>query len=206
MIVLVTVTGMILQHPDWVGAGTSGQVLVSWAPGDGGRLLRVSPARLEWSLDEGDTWIESPLDLVPSEPVRLTPSADGRSVWLVGRDGLLVGDRRGVLWDVRFLPPLEGSEIVDLAAASGDLAILSTDAGTWLTRDGARTWELAWQGDGRRGPLAIVHDLHTGYWAGRDVTLVYDIGAIALLLLVISGTVLVIRARPKNGPGGTTGR
>lgn len=204
LIVLVTVTGVILHHPRWLGAEAPGHMLVSWAPADQERLLRVSPALLEWSADGGETWVESPLDLVPSEPIRLTPSADGRSLWLVGRDGLLVSDGRGVLWDVRFLPPLHGSEIVDLAAASADRAVLATDAGAWMTRDGAQTWQPAWRGDERAGALALVHDLHTGYWAGRDLTLVYDVGALALLVVVISGSVLAVRTGRRRGRSGTT--
>jgi uncharacterized iron-regulated membrane protein len=198
-LVVITATGLLLQHPGWLGGGDSSPALVAWAPAPGGPLLRVSPGVLEWSRDGGATWQESPLDLVPLQPVRLVAAADGGSMWLLGHDGLLVSDAAGAVWQARYLPPVGGALVRDVAPASDQRAVLLTDQGAWTTDDGGAAWTARDDGRSARASLhGLIHRLHTGHWGGRGVRLAYDLVAVTLLALVATGLLMLACRRPRR--------
>jgi len=200
VVLVVSATGVLLHHPGWLGA--AGDDLVLLASTADGALLRVAPGILERSDDGGVSWQESPLDLVPTRPVRMTVSTDGRAIWLVGDDGLLVGDARGMLWELGLLPALEGRAILDLAARSADHATLLSNTGAWTTEDGGQSWSPRWQTDRDAGRvLSLIHGLHTGHLGGAALMLVYDIAAGGLLILVVTGVVLALRGKKRQSGG-----
>lgn len=198
-VVLITATGLLLQHPDWLGGIDDAPALVAWAPAPDGPLLRVSPGMLEWSRDGGATWQESPLDLVPRQPVRLVAAADGGSMWLLGHDGLLVSDAAGAVWQARYLPPLGGALVRDVAPANDQRAVVLTDQGAWSTEDGGAAWTRTDDGRPQRASLhGLIHRLHTGHWGGPGLRLAYDLAAVVLLSLVVTGLLMLACRRPRQ--------
>jgi hypothetical protein len=202
VVLLVTVTGVLLHHPQVLGGKADGPALVAADPVRDGQVLRVSPFLLERSADGGITWSESPLALVPARPRRLAAGAGDRSLWLLGDAQLLVSTDGGMIWEERALPGpvFQAGDARDIAPTNAGEAVLLAASGAWRTDDGGATWTPLWEA-GAGNAYALVHRLHTGHWATGAMPWIYDAAAVALVALTVTGLALAIprrRRAPRN--------
>ena len=200
-LLVLTITGVALLHPEWFGPAAGSASVVAADPFVSGRLLRASPFLVEESVDDGASWRDLPCGLAPADPValRCDPSDSG-VVWLLGATELLVADDGGVVWTRVELPAAVGFDepARDLALPSGGLPLLTTDHGAWRHADGA--WHEQWRvpPSPQDGWRRWMRRLHTGHWGSPLIARLHDGVAVILLVVLVSGLVLL---RRRNGNG-----
>jgi photosystem II stability/assembly factor-like uncharacterized protein len=200
LVVVAGVTGFLLQHPDWLGPAANDPLSLAIV---GDQWFRGTAWGVEKSTDGGATWHEVPMLAPPLDVVRvLAAPGDPRRIFALGRGVLVRSADGGRLWEevpIDIPGPRERTDYLDLAVtASGELGLL-TDRGLLASTDGGSSWQ--WRsrvavdaGEGRRQWL---HDLHTGRLFGQPGRLLTEAGAVALIVLTVSG--LVIATRRTNG-------
>jgi hypothetical protein len=194
---LLLLTGLGLQHPQWFGRGALPPRAVAADPEVPGRLLRASAALLEESRDGGGTWRDLPLLLAPTTPLGLAfaPASAGK-VWLLGERELLHSRDGGHVWEPVDLPGDIGRDesAVSLAVTASGRPLVVGEFGGWrLEPDGQ--WRLLWRVEPSGGDRlrTWIRRLHTGRWGGAAVLRLYDAGVILGVVVVISGLVLARR-------------
>jgi len=200
-LMVVSVTGFLLQHPEWLGSSETPPAALAADPDDSDRWLRGTRWGVEESTDDGATWRELPM-LAPPENVHrihFDPADDGR-VFALGSGGLITSADGGRVWEeIRFsseaLPM--GVALVDVAAAGGTWRVLVED-GVLVSRDEGTTWsrEGAPVGTDKRNWRELVHHLHTGHVFGTMGRRVAEFSALAVIFLTLSGLVMMTR---RNG-------
>jgi uncharacterized iron-regulated membrane protein len=193
------VTGVLLQHPSWLGSVAAPSLTLAADPLTVGRLLRGNHWGVEESTDAGLTWNEVAMLAPPTDVVRIVFSGpETRTVHALGKDALVVSDDGGRVWEgVRIAAPgLDpGVTFLDFAVGSPGQWHVLTDAGMLTSTDKGRTW--AWAGlrneVSGRDWHRLVHDLHTGHLAGSVGRRTAEIGALALLFITVTGLLLFRR-------------
>lgn len=176
-------------------------------PHDPQHLLAADPQALYQSFDGGQRWQELKL-YVPAEKVTgigFDPVQAG-AVWVALRDaGLFFSDDGGEIWEEDFsLPfePIKGEAIESLLVSQGPTLSLRTALG-WYRKDAAGDWAQTPLVDQPQTVLSL-HDwiwrLHTGRFAGFWGPLLYDVIALSLIVLALTGLRLSWRPRRKR-PG-----
>lgn len=192
-------TGFLLQHPDWLGPEPEVRLAVALDPMDQGRLLRGTHWGVEQSRDGGETWTEIPMLMPPTDVVRIVFAPDDpRVVLALGRDALVVSRDGGVVWEeilVEAAAKDPGLVFRDLAAGSGGHLTLLADEGLLASSDDGSTWHWLDQEPDRDTADwgRLIHDLHTGHLAGAVGRKVAELGAVALVLIILTGLVLLRR-------------
>jgi len=200
-LLVLTLTGLALLHPDRLGRSTPPATVVAADPFVPGRLLRAAPFLLEESLDDGATWRDLPCGLVPPVPVALRHDpADSGVVWLLGTTELLVARDGGVVWTPVALPAAVGFDepARDLALPRNGAPLLTSDHHGWR-RDGD-TWREQWHVAPTRADELHrwVRRLHTGHWGPPLIARLHDLVALIVLVTLASGIALFRRI---NGNG-----
>jgi hypothetical protein len=201
-LVVLTLTGAGLLHPEWFGRAEDGPVIIAADPATPGRLLRAAPFLLEESRDGGATWNELPFRSAPAEPVALAFAArDSGLVWLLGTGELAVSRDGGAIWETLDLPPAVGFDepTRDLALPTSTTPLVTTAHHAW--RYESDSWRLLWFRTPSRGDelRAWLHRLHTGHWGPGWMTRAHDAVAGITVLVIISGLVLFGRRNGRNG-------
>ena len=203
---LVSVTGILLQHPEWLGQERARVHCVAADPVDPLRLLRGTQWGVEESVDGALNWHEVPMLAPPTDVRRLVFAAgvggEHRVYALGARTGVVSSDG-GRVWRSMSLPPAavqDGAVFLDLAIALNGEQTLLTSHGTYR-RSGAGDWtavgpRLANSRDWRQS----VHDLHTGQFAGAAGRRMMEIGAWGLVVLTLTGILLAVRNRRRHSP------
>lgn len=203
---VLTVTGLVLLHPEWSGPSRDIATIVAADPAVDHRLLRAAPFYLEESRDGGTTWRELPLRMAPAEPVALVfATGDSGTVWLLGTTELLVARDGGAVWEPVDLPVAVSFDepARDLALPTAATPLVTTDRHAWRRDGESGAWRELWydpptRGDGVR---VWVRRLHTGHWGPLFMGRVYDAVAVVSLLVIVSGVALVGRRNGRNGNG-----
>ncbi|MFO7655252.1 MAG: FAD:protein FMN transferase [Candidatus Krumholzibacteriia bacterium] len=199
-------SGLLLAHPDWIGASPEETSSLAADPGDPQLLLRGTTGGLQRSEDGGRTW--RPVNLLVTLEhvvgVAFAPDAPGQ-VWAAGRDGSVIrSDDGGWIWQsVRGegWPPPAGGRIDELDVGAGGQVLLWTDRGLVVSADEGRTWRVAGESLANgRSPRDILRDLHTGRLLGRGHALANDLAAAAVIVLVVTGWTMWFR-RPAGRRG-----
>jgi len=200
LLILVTgASGILLQHPSWLGGSANAPGSVAADPLDEDRLLRGTHWGVEQSDDGGQTWRELPMLTPPTDVFRIVFAPDDPLlVVALGRDALVGSRDGGRVWGAISLGPAAEApapKYLDLAVGSLNRLHLLTDRGLLSSRDGGQTW--TWTGSqpdpGSRDWRQWVHDLHTGHLLGSLGRRVVEGGALALLFLTLTGVVLFRR-------------
>jgi hypothetical protein len=199
VLLVTSATGILLQHPSWLGPPVNPPLTVTVDPLDSRRMFRGTHWGVELSEDAGGTWREIPMLAPPTDVVRIifTPD-DPVVVHALGADALVVSRDGGRIWQdipVGISDPGWRATFLDLAVAPGGALHLLTDEGLLTSRDEGKSWE--WTGDRdqsrTRDWRRFVHDLHTGHLAGALGRRIVEFGALALLFITVSGVVLFRR-------------
>ena len=200
-LLVLTITGVALLHPEWLGRAVKPASVVVADPFAPGRLLRASPFLVEESSDDGASWRDLPCGLAPAAPVALRcDPADSGVVWLLGTTELLRADDGGIVWTPVEPPGAVGFDepIRDLALPPGGAPLLTTDHHAWRRIDGA--WHEQWHVPPPRTDAwrRWVRRLHTGHWGSPLIARLHDGMAVILLVMLVSGLMLL---RRHNGNG-----
>lgn len=205
LVVLVVVgSGIVLQHPAWLGPKPNPALSLAVDPTDPARLLRGTHWGVEVSSDGGVSWQEVPMLAAPTDVRRIlfVPDAPGAGVvYALGTRSLVVSTDGGRIWQDVPTPTAERlltASFLDLSvSATGALNLLTT-AGQYR-RTGGKAWALVGDPPELERPWRQwVHDLHTGHlggWLGRRVV---EVAAWGLLLLTVTGLELHRRVRQRN--------
>ena len=199
LVIVTSVTGLLLQHPHWLGEPSAAPSALAIDPTDGDRWLRGNRWGVEVSADRGATWREIPMLAPPSEVHRITFAPDDTlAVLALGRDALVASADGGRVWrDVSPAPQATGPslDLIDVAVGPRGQIALLTDRGLLESLDGGETW--GWSTEGSTEPSAdlrsLVHDLHTGQWLGTPGRRLVELGALALIFVTVTGLVLYRR-------------
>jgi hypothetical protein len=193
-------TGLVLQHPHWLGAPAVEVTALAADPRDPQRLLRGSGWGVEVSEDGGASWREAPM-LQPPSAVQRIAFVPGVSdtVYVLGAATLLRSADGGRVWELLDLPRTSAGGPVrprDLGVGTdGTLELLAAD-GHWRRRPGEQWRRVSAAGNAEgRDWRQLVRDLHTGRLFGATGRLAADLTAAGLLVLTITGLVLVTRGR-----------
>jgi len=196
LVLVVAGSGILLQHPAWLGPEPNPVLSLAVDPADPARLLRGTHWGVEVSTDGGLNWREVPMLAAPTDVRRIlfVPGAPGDGiVYALGVRSLVVSTDGGRIWQDVSTPTGErllAARFVDLSVSVTGVLFLQTDAGQYR-RIGDDSWELVSDPPGQaRQWRQWVHDLHTGHlggWLGRRIA---EAGAWGLLLLTVTGLVL----------------
>lgn len=202
-VILLSVTGIVLHHPSIAGRPQSRPAALAVDPQNGSRVLKATPSGLFASDDGGATWEEIPTDAEGAVDIAFAPGRPGR-VYAALRDfGLIRSEDGGRVWEqvpLPFLPAAEGISILRVSAGPGETAALITSAGVLVTRDSGRSWSWTERHHETLGTLA--HQIHTGYFFGRYAYYLFDLSAVALICLTITGLVIWGRKNGRSPHGG----
>ncbi len=196
---VTSATGVLLQHPSWLGPLVNPPLTVTVDPLVPGRMLRGTHWGVEISEDGGRTWREIPMLAPPTDVVRIIFDPDDPVVvHALGADALVVSRDGGRIWQdipVGTSDPGWQATFLDLAVAPGGAMHLLTDEGLLTSRDNGNSWDWTGVHDSSRARnwRRFVHDLHTGHLAGAVGRRVVEIGALALLLITVTGVMLFRR-------------
>lgn len=202
-VLLLSVTGIILHHPSLGGDPLGLPAALAVDPQNGSRVLKATPSGLFASDDGGATWEEIPADATGAVDVAFAPDRPGR-VYAALRDfGLIRSEDGGRVWEqvpLPFLPAAEGISILRVSAGPAERATLITSAGVLVTRDAGKSWRWTERHGQTLG--SFVHQIHTGYFFGRYAFYLYDLSAIALIGLTITGLIIWGRKNGRSVQGG----
>lgn len=199
LLLVVTVSGIVLQHPDWLGSPPNPPLCLAADPHQPGRLLRGTHWGVETSVDGGSSWHEVPMLAPPTDVVRIVfaaGSADSGVVYALGAHTAVVSEDGGQVWRELLLPPgevLVTARLLDIASDEAGRLDLLTTVGQFR-----RGEKGAWTAIGVPAAKAAarrhwVHDLHTGNLFGLAGRRVAEGGAWGLLVLIGSGSALYRR-------------
>lgn len=188
------VTGVLLNHPMKFIPGAETRVLCLAAdPARPDRLYRGTVSALEVSGDGGGTWEEVPMAYPPLEAVAIAfqPGKPRTMAVLQKWHGPILSEDGGVIWspvDMPFDPLASGVELEALSFGADGAMYLQTSQGALVSRGGE--WTPLDFDPARRNWTRIVKTLHNGHFFGEWFVKVYDVSALALLLLIVTGIVL----------------
>jgi len=204
VLLLVAGSGILLQHPHWLGAVNNDPLSVAVDPADPTHLLRGTHWGVEVSGDSGQHWQEVPMLAAPTDVRRIlfvTDSSGDQTVYAMGTGLLVMSDDGGRVWREVAGPvdqQLVGAEFLDLTGSpAGELNLLTSVGLYRRARNG--DWSEVGQGPAdERNWQQWVHDLHTGHLFGSLGRRTAEGSAWVLVLLTISGLVLHRRVSKRN--------
>ncbi|MBC7541143.1 MAG: PepSY domain-containing protein [Candidatus Sericytochromatia bacterium] len=179
------ITGWLMLHETWLQGRDLSQVAAD--PKEAAHLLAAGPQGFWRSTDSGAHWADVTMPVPTTDVTALTAGAPGFAVAF--RDFGVWRSTDGYIWD-RVADVPDGERIKGVSFLGNDLVYL-TDAALIVgsvRHDQDRSW------------LRRIHEWHTGWALGRTGTLIVEAGAIAMILLTISGMVLFIRTRVRRRP------
>jgi len=99
VLLVTSATGVLLQHPSWLGPPGNPPLAVTVDPLDPDRMLRGTHWGVELSVDAGATWREIPMLAPPTDVTRIIFSPDDPlAVHALGADALVVSRDGGRIW------------------------------------------------------------------------------------------------------------
>ncbi len=203
LLLVVAGSGILLQHPRWLGPPLEPVLSLAADPSDPERLFRGSRWGVEVSVDGGGQWREVNMLAPPTDVGRILFAPDAKTVYALGVDALVVSADAGHVWQEVHLPAevlAFGARPVDLAIGpAGRVQLLTTmglyrrSAGDHWTRVGPATAT-------GRDRYRWLHDLHTGQLGGPAGRRLAEGAAWGLVLLTVTGLVLQRRGRRRGQP------
>ncbi len=197
-------SGILLQHPELLGAVNNEPLSLAADPTDPARMLRGTHWGVEVSTDGGRHWREVPMLAAPTDVRRILFVASGSTeqvVYAMGRQTLVRSGDGGRVWAEVVGPAdpaLLAAEFLDLVVNSAGELNLLTNVGLY-ERDHDGGWGLVGgRPEHQRDWQQWLHDLHTGQVFGLLGRRTAEGGAWALVLLTVSGLVLHLRVRKKR--------
>lgn len=208
---LVSGTALALNHrgvwlkPAGIATNFVLQDAISWAadPFVTGHLLASDSHHLWRSRNGGQSWEEVQL-YVPAEQVSgiaFDPAVRDR-LWVALRNaGVFVSEDGGEIWEeLATLPfsPVAGEAIISLVAGPQELQVRSSQ-GLYTYAAAAQTWrqQRLSGASSRLSTQDLIWQLHTGQFFGSWGVYLYDLVALSLIALSLSGLALGLRRKPR---------
>ena len=200
-VVVVAISGIALQHPDWLGEVASEPMSVAVDPLDSSHLMQGTHWGVEVSNDGGLHWREVAMLTPPTDVRRLLFGPVAGQIYAMGATSLVMSSDGGHIWQDVPGPQSEKvwtAQFLDLTCqADGGLALL-TSVGLYC-REAGGGWSLVGSPLVKQSSLGQwVHDVHTGHVFGRVGRRIAEAGAWMMLLLTASGLVLYRRVRKRK--------
>ncbi len=204
IVVSLSVTGFLLNHPGLLGAPVERTLSLAVNPTDPEHLMRGTRSSLYASFDRGSTWAEVPMLFPAEKAVDITYAPDNSgTVYVVLQDmGLIRSYDGGFVWEpvsIGFVPIAEGIRLDRIAVTANERLSLWTSHGLFLSEDKGKSWQRIgeWAEEGVDW-YTLVHQLHTGYFFGAWFVYVHDFAAWGLVGLVISGLLIWRKRNAKS--------
>lgn len=229
-LLFMAITGLVINHSHDLGLdrkSVASPALLDWYGLQPRLEIHSFPAGDRWLSHAGSQWF---LDGQPLADSAVGIGAVQVDDWLLaaGDDSLLVFDQQGQL--IERIPWQAGTlgRIEKLGLSEQGSAALAAGGQTWLSDPDLLEWQpvtgnnvrIAWSEPGNAPPVTLepirsylqgselsieqlLLDLHSGRFFGSVGVWIYDLLAIAIASLAISGLVLWWRGRrkgPTNGP------
>lgn len=197
LLILTCGTGILLEFPQLLGPPPTEPRAFAVDPVAGGKWWRGSTHGLEYSTNTGESWSEAVMLRPPGSIIRITYAPDKpQTLYVLGSERLVFSRDRGRVWEPLEPPRPSGENWyshLDLAVGRQGEVLLLTAAGLLYSKDAGQSWVSLPQSDdvSRLSLYALVHDLHTGRRLGTLGGWVISAVAVAAVLLVCTGIVLV---------------
>lgn len=199
VLLVSAVTGILLQHPTWLGPQPNPTLSVAADPRVPGRLLRGTHWGVEQSLDRGRSWRELPILAPPTDVVRIVFAPDDPLLVFVMGSGAMIGSADGgMIWqDLAVgVPGLDpGTAFIDLTVGPEGGLHLLTEEGLLTSEDLGKSWVRSGpdEGPASRNWRRLIHDLHTGHLVGVVGRRITEAGAVSLLFITVTGVFIYRR-------------
>lgn len=193
-LLILLVTGILLNHPDWLKSKDENEVVVAH-PAQPEKLLAGRRDGLFESLDGGKRWEEVSMLYPPQEVADITFSPkNSKEIYLLEKWGkIFFSADGGKIWEtfsLPFDPQSEGIELKKISLGANQNLILFTSHGWLSTKDKGQSWDQT-HFDASQMPLhRLIVTLHNGYFFGPAFVWLYDFSAIALFIVILSGFIL----------------
>ena len=202
LLVAVAGSGILLQHPRWLGPVANPPLSLAVDPDNGARLLRGTHWGVEVSEDGGHHWQEVPMLAAPTDVRRILFAPGGAgAVYAVGNHTVVVSRDGGRIWQDVAGPADDrapAARYLDLTvSAAGELHLLTT-AGQYRKHGDGDWLAIGGPSPAGRNARQWLHDLHTGHMWGPPGRVVVEAGAWALVVLVVTGLVLQRRVERRR--------
>ncbi len=195
LVLVVAGSGIVLQHPQWLGAVQNEPLCLAVDPADPDRMLRGTHWGVEVSTDGGRQWREVAMLAAPTDVGRILFVSQGTDtvVYALGTASLVASSDGGRIW--REVPGpagelLFGAEFLDLTVSRDGALSLLTTVGQYHRSVGEDWSPVGVPPEPARDWQRFVHDLHTGHVFGQLGRRTAEGGAWGLILLTVSGLVL----------------
>ena len=189
---LLLVTGILLNHPSFLEKNEVR--VVRSDPTDSKKLYQGRKDGLFVSLNGGETWEEVPMLYPPEEVVDIQVAGAGKEIYVLEKWGRILGSMDGgKVWKsvpLSFDPPSEGIELKSISLSGDGTLVLATSHGWLKSSDRGGTWDQAHFNKAARPLHRLILTIHNGYFFGPKFVWVYDLSAVALLILIVSGIIL----------------
>jgi hypothetical protein len=196
LLLVVAGTGLVLNHPVWLGVPRERTLAVAVDPADSRHVLRGTESGLFESFDGGVAWeeVETLLPLEHVVDIDFSPARRGE-VLAVSRDlGVFRSADGGSVWepvDIGFVPIVEGIRLERIALGSKGEIYLSTSGGLRSRDTNESSWRSLEAPTGRfRDFHAVVLRIHTGRILGPRFSLGADAAALGSVVLVVTGAMI----------------
>ena len=206
LVVVLTVSGILLNHPGLLGARSDRTLSLAVDPLDSYHLLRGTRSGLYASYDGGADWEEVPTLFAAEGAVDIVfVPGNPDHVYVVLEDmGLIRSLDGGIVWDqvpLGFVPFVEGVRLLRMGIGSDERLSLWTSGGLMTSGDAGKTWQPVGQPRSPGRDLYIlVHQLHTGYLFSSWFYYLYDAAAGALIAITLSGVLIWRRRVGRTAP------
>lgn len=183
----------------------------AWSPDpfQAGHLMASSEKQLFESFDQGKNWQEVKLFVPAEHIVAIDYSAvNPDKLWVALRDvGIFYSEDNGIIWEeIVDLPPdpVAGEALQGLQVGANDDLYVETALGRYVYQGKTQRWDTFQRADAQQklDVQGVIWALHTGKFWGNVGLYLYDMVALALVFLSLSGLVLARRKRrPRSAKG-----
>ena len=195
-LVLLALSGFLLNHPSLLGAPSERTLSFAVDPNDSQHLYRGTRSGLYASDDAGQSWYEVPMLFTAERAVDITFAPDNPDhIYVALEDlGLIRSTDSGIVWEqipLGFIPLAEGVRLQRIGIGANGHLHLWTSGGLLTSPDGGTTWASVGTPFQPGNDLyTIVHQIHTGYFFSNWFVYFYDFAAWGIIILSFSGIVI----------------
>ena len=203
-LIVLALSGLLLHHPFLLGASPEQTLSLAVDPQNARHLFKGTPSGLFASDDGGQSWSEVPMLFAAEKAIDIAYAPDNSNhIYVALEDmGLIRSTDGGIIWEevpLGFVPLAEGVRLQQLTVGPAGTIHLWTSGGHMASTNSGQTWTPI--GQSRlpgRDFYTLIHQIHTGYFFTSWFYYLYDIAAIGLVFLAISGLYIWLRAGKKK--------
>lgn len=203
-LVVLALSGIVLHHPEWLGASSEKTLSLFVDPRDEHHLYKGTPSGLYASENGGQTWEEVPMLFAAEKAVAIAYAPDNVDhIYVALEDlGLIRSTDGGIIWEnvpLGFVPLSEGVRLQHLSIGPNQVIHLWTTGGLITSNNAGKTWTPVGQtASPGKDIYTLMHQIHTGYFFSSWFYYLYDIAALSLVFLALSGGYIWLRTQNRK--------